>query len=649
MRLKTRTALTALLALAVALPVIAASMPFPDVPDDHPRRAAIQWAQNEGLFKGYPDGNFQPDRELSEEQFRKVVDRLFEKYDAWTRADTAEFLYQGLTGYRRATGSATTAPSGQTDCSWPFGAPFWTDQPRKFKFPVKAGCEQAFWVVVVSGNSGQRYNLEAVYQETPNLDWPADATGVEIQVYRGDPPVKVSRNLARRNIATDIPYTTTTSPTTTTTRPPLVTCLSRFPLGQPYWIRIGISFQYPVTNNDCEETFYIEIEGKKHQIGATDRRSPVIYWGASWPESVKVALKTNLGQFGWSSISHRGIASSAPTTTTTTTPSWTIPTARPDRQLKVAYSIDTSDNFNMRWVRPGWETQGWKWRLRTRDYNCGFTDGVGEWNIRKPYSNLVHRFDGLCVRTSPWQIEIVWDNGKRYVSPACFLTRVSGFSRVWSCRGYNVRGWPNYSNIPPTFSLASTAFHSEAEGITSFDVVVNLSRDYYAYMAVCGKKWSQSFSQGDNTIRVHCPTGGTTRVELARSVNSDTRYLNEKIAVPTGVKELGQQTLTPEVRVTSTSPEGTDLTLSQFSVEVIVGSSETARASTVTIYRNRAGWGTDYDGNITRLLRTLTFATDRFVTESGNRMGYAPTFYIQVNEPDAPTHHLTYTFPTPDE
>ena len=93
--MKLRTLLTAVLALAVALPALAASIRFPDVPADHPNSEAIHWAREEGLFKGYPDGRFQPAKELSENELRIVVKRLFDRYDAWTRADTAEFLHAG--------------------------------------------------------------------------------------------------------------------------------------------------------------------------------------------------------------------------------------------------------------------------------------------------------------------------------------------------------------------------------------------------------------------------------------------------------------------------------------------------------------------------------------------------------------------------
>lgn len=112
MNRKMRTLATAVLAGALALPAIASSGLFSDVPADHPRADDIAWASRwpEGapLFRGFPDGNFRPDRELTEAQFQKVVQRLFDAYDSWTRAETARFLRAGHAGLA-GTPSATIA------------------------------------------------------------------------------------------------------------------------------------------------------------------------------------------------------------------------------------------------------------------------------------------------------------------------------------------------------------------------------------------------------------------------------------------------------------------------------------------------------------------------------------------------------------
>lgn len=100
--------------IALAVPVIA-QIRFPDVPDDHERADSIRWAVAEGLFRGYPDGSFKPGRELSENEFRIVIRRLYDRYDSWTRADVAHFLRYGIDGLQPApTAPTTTRPATPT-------------------------------------------------------------------------------------------------------------------------------------------------------------------------------------------------------------------------------------------------------------------------------------------------------------------------------------------------------------------------------------------------------------------------------------------------------------------------------------------------------------------------------------------------------
>ena len=108
--------------IALAVPVIA-QIRFSDVPDDHRYADAIRWAAelDEPLFRGYPDGSFRPDRQLSDNEFRIVVRRLYDRYDGWTRAEVAQFLRHGIVGIesappaptttRPATPTTTTAPT----------------------------------------------------------------------------------------------------------------------------------------------------------------------------------------------------------------------------------------------------------------------------------------------------------------------------------------------------------------------------------------------------------------------------------------------------------------------------------------------------------------------------------------------------------
>ncbi|MDZ4216758.1 MAG: S-layer homology domain-containing protein, partial [Candidatus Gracilibacteria bacterium] len=49
------------------------SAAFFDVPATHPNSAAINYAQEQGIVGGYPDGSFQPDRILNRAEFAKIM------------------------------------------------------------------------------------------------------------------------------------------------------------------------------------------------------------------------------------------------------------------------------------------------------------------------------------------------------------------------------------------------------------------------------------------------------------------------------------------------------------------------------------------------------------------------------------------------
>ena len=81
MRARTRIAATAILALAVAAPVIAQFAPereqrFADIPPHHRSFRAIEMAAALKWFEGYEDGTFQPGRTITGKQMAVVLDRL---------------------------------------------------------------------------------------------------------------------------------------------------------------------------------------------------------------------------------------------------------------------------------------------------------------------------------------------------------------------------------------------------------------------------------------------------------------------------------------------------------------------------------------------------------------------------------------------
>ena len=209
--MKLRLIATAILAFLVAVPVIATSDRFTDVPQDHEHRTAIDWAYGRGLFKGYPDRSFKPDRALSENELQIVVKRLFDSYDEITRSQTASILYYGITGLEGGgpsttttttttttrpvitTTTTTTAPtSGTLSCPTPVREPEWLSE-NTFRFPIdNSRCSVRFGVSLDGSDAwGTYFNIdpyEIGYSKT--ITWPiprANRMEVTVSHYWADP------------------------------------------------------------------------------------------------------------------------------------------------------------------------------------------------------------------------------------------------------------------------------------------------------------------------------------------------------------------------------------------------------------------------------------------------------------------------------
>lgn len=98
---------------------------FTDVQADDARRADINYASEQGWFRGYPDGSFRPDRRISEEQLARVIRRA---HPGLTRGDAAVFLRGGIDRLRAAgitptttTVATTAAPAGPGEGGGPGG------------------------------------------------------------------------------------------------------------------------------------------------------------------------------------------------------------------------------------------------------------------------------------------------------------------------------------------------------------------------------------------------------------------------------------------------------------------------------------------------------------------------------------------------
>lgn len=92
-------ALVIVVGLAAGGAVASAQTPdgFPDVPDDHPRKADIEYAVERGWFQGYGNGTFQPDRIITPSQIAIVVSRVFAQIseEGVSRLDMALFMRYG--------------------------------------------------------------------------------------------------------------------------------------------------------------------------------------------------------------------------------------------------------------------------------------------------------------------------------------------------------------------------------------------------------------------------------------------------------------------------------------------------------------------------------------------------------------------------
>ena len=131
-------ALTALLALAVALPALATANIFHDVDAGHPQ-AAIETVQEAGLMNGYRDGLFRPEQETSVAEWQAIAGRLATQ--RWSRAQTAEFLAAGLQAVPQEPAGVRVANPVVIEPTTSTAAPATTTTTAPPPVPVTAGLE----------------------------------------------------------------------------------------------------------------------------------------------------------------------------------------------------------------------------------------------------------------------------------------------------------------------------------------------------------------------------------------------------------------------------------------------------------------------------------------------------------------------------
>lgn len=106
--------------MVIGVGVVLGQSPFSDVRDDDPRLGDITYVASQNWFRGYPDGSFRPDRQITEDQLARVIRRA---HPGLTRGDAAVFLRGGMERLREAGIApiatttrpvATTAPIADT-------------------------------------------------------------------------------------------------------------------------------------------------------------------------------------------------------------------------------------------------------------------------------------------------------------------------------------------------------------------------------------------------------------------------------------------------------------------------------------------------------------------------------------------------------
>ena len=111
-RTKTTAVAAAVLAAVMAMAGLAWAQTgglFTDLGDDHRNYDDIKHAVGQGWFKGYADGSYKPDKEITADQIATVILRA---WDGMTRAEFASFMRGGQAWVQaRATGAAPAVPA----------------------------------------------------------------------------------------------------------------------------------------------------------------------------------------------------------------------------------------------------------------------------------------------------------------------------------------------------------------------------------------------------------------------------------------------------------------------------------------------------------------------------------------------------------
>ena len=122
--MRSRSKVTALAAAGVLMGIgaglVLGQTAFNDVPDSDPRLEDINYAAAQGWFRGYPDGSFRPDRQITETQLAQVIRRA---RPGLTRGDAAVFVRGGMDRLQTTVTTTTTTAAAATTTTAPAVGP----------------------------------------------------------------------------------------------------------------------------------------------------------------------------------------------------------------------------------------------------------------------------------------------------------------------------------------------------------------------------------------------------------------------------------------------------------------------------------------------------------------------------------------------
>ena len=122
--MRSRSKVTALVAAGVLMGIgaglVLGQTAFNDVPDSDPRLEDIDYAAAQGWFRGYPDGSFQPDRQITETQLAQVIRRA---RPGLTRGGAAVFVRGGMDRLQTTVTTTTTTATAETTTTAPAVGP----------------------------------------------------------------------------------------------------------------------------------------------------------------------------------------------------------------------------------------------------------------------------------------------------------------------------------------------------------------------------------------------------------------------------------------------------------------------------------------------------------------------------------------------